>query len=359
MGRYIQDKKTGRMLGAEAGPGKDRTPTAAPELAARQVEDATAAVPYTQQYEKTVGSTGKAGTDAPPLVAEIRKGRATHRFYACDPQTKVDLESGHLDLNEALNTGKAFPSITTCIGALDKPALPMWAAGVAADYGHDVLTELQGMNEEERDERLAELLAIADRRTGRSKFRKEAGVAHRQQGDAAAGRGTEVHALAEAISRGENPEVPEELAGYVAGVRKFHEAFPDAEFIYTEATVYNETARTMGTTDAIVRIGDKLYVVDYKTNKNATVYGTTGMQLAAAANAKEIVHADGRRESMPEIHGGIGVGIGPNGEMNLFHFETERHGPNFKGFLGARRAWQWKYDTGPDPKPVSPDFFRN
>lgn len=42
MGKYIQDKKTGKMLGAEAGPGKDHVPTAGPRLATTAEDDANA-----------------------------------------------------------------------------------------------------------------------------------------------------------------------------------------------------------------------------------------------------------------------------------------------------------------------------
>jgi len=42
MGKYIQDKKTGKMLGAEAGLGKDHVPTAGPRLATTVEDDADA-----------------------------------------------------------------------------------------------------------------------------------------------------------------------------------------------------------------------------------------------------------------------------------------------------------------------------
>ena len=352
--------KGGKFAGSE-GEGKKKVPTAGPaqtrtaeETAAAQVVDYEAQLAKARAKQSEVQATGKQGTDVPPLVAEIKKGRATYRFYAINPDVKEQLENGTLDMDEALNEGKAFPSITTCLGALDKPALPMWAAGVAADHGEKTLRELQALPADERDARLSELLAEGDKRTGRSVFRKEAGSAHTKERDTAAARGTEVHAYAEQVVRGEEPEVPEELAGYVEAARKFRDAYPNMRFLYTEATVHNPEGRTMGTTDAIVEVGDKRYVLDYKTNKSASVYSSTGMQLAAAANAESIVHADGRKEPMPEIHGGIGVGLGPNGEMKVYLFETARDGANFQGFKAARAAWDWKYTSGRDPKPIDP-----
>jgi hypothetical protein len=190
-------------------------------------------------------------------------------------------------------------------------------------------------------------------RTGHSAFRKSAASAYKEQRDSAAARGTEVHAYAEKIMRGEKVDVPEELTGYVDAAQKFRDEYPDMKFLYTEATVYNPDGRTMGTTDAIVELEGKRYVLDFKTNKNAGVYSSTGMQLAAAANAKSIVHADGSQEPMPKIDGGIGVGLGPDGKMQVFKFETEANGSNFNGFKAARGAWDWKYESGKDPRPAS------
>lgn len=343
--------------------GKEAPAAAAASIAQVKERDEEQPVPYAEQAEKAraliaakqeAANTGKQGTSAPPLVAEIKQGRATYRFYAPDPETKALLESGDLSIDDALETGRAFPSITTCLGTLDKPALPAWAAGLAADHGENELRALAAMSDEDRQARLDELLSVADPRTGRTVFRKAAGNAHNIQRDSAADRGTDVHALVEQVMLGNDPEVPEDLQGYVDAANEFRRQYPDMRFLYTEATVHNADARTMGTTDGIVEIGGKRYVLDYKTNAKATVYPTTGMQLAAAANANHIVHADGTREPMPKIDGGIGVGLGPDGKMNVYLFETATDGPNHKGFKASRDAWDWKYRSGKQPRPLPP-----
>lgn len=303
-------------------------------------------------------STGKEGTDIPPLVAEIKSGRATYRFYAIDPDTKDQLESGFLSVDDALASGKAFPSITTCLGTLDKPALVPWAAGLSAGYGEEKLRELQAMSEEDRDAALEDWLAAHPTKKNKSNFSAEATDVYNLKRDEAAVRGTEVHALAEALSKGENPEIPEELSGYTDAAKDFLEAYPEMKFVYTEATVLNPEARTMGTTDAIVEYKGKRYVLDYKTNKDGNVYSSTGMQLSAAANASHIVHADGTQEEMPEIHGGIGVGFSPKGKFKVYKFETDRDGANFQGFKAAREAWDWKFSpSSKTPRVASPDDF--
>lgn len=303
--------------------------------------------------------TGKDGEAPPPLSAMVRVGRSEQRFYCLDPQTKAQLEMGFLSVDDALESDRAFPSITNCINKVgSKEWLGRWASASAAEYGEDRLRELAEMSPEDREEAFQELLATnpGDRQR-RSNFATEASRAYEQKRDTAAARGTEVHAIAERISRGETPEVPEELQGYVDAANKFREEYPEMKFLYTESTVYNPEARTMGTTDAIVELEGKRYVLDYKTNKNADVKDSVGMQLAAAANAESIVYPDGRRDPMPKIDGGIGVGFGPNGEMKVFKFETEPDGANHQGFKAARGAWDWEYGTTRQPKPVGRDAF--
>lgn len=303
-------------------------------------------------------STGKEGTDVPPLVAEIKSGRNSYRFYAIDPETKDQLESGFLSVDDALNSGKAFPSITTCLGTLDKPALVPWAAGLSAGYGEEKLRELQSMNEDERNAALEEMLSAHPTKNNKSNFAAEATDVYNLRRDEAAVRGTEVHALAEALSKGENPEIPDELSGYTDAAKEFLDTYPEMKFVYTEATVLNKEARTMGTTDAIVEYKGKRYVLDYKTNKDGNVYSSTGMQLSAAANADHIVHSDGTQEEMPEIHGGIGIGFSPKGKFKVYKFETDRDGANFKGFKAAREAWDHKFSpSGKTPRVASPDDF--
>jgi hypothetical protein len=303
--------------------------------------------------------TGKDGEAPPPLSAMVRIGRSEQRFYCLDPQTKAQLEMGFLSIDDALNSGKAFPSITNCLQQVgNKAALIQNASNQAALYGEERLREIAEMSPEDREAALDDLLtARPGDRQGRSNFMLEAADAANQQRDKAAARGTEVHAIAEAMSRGENPEVPEELQGYVDAAKKFREEYPDMKFIYTEATVYNPDARTMGTTDAIVELDGKRYVLDYKTNKNANVRDSVGMQLAAAANAESIVHADGSREPMPKIDGGIGVGFGPDGEVKVFKFETDPDGLNHQGFKAARAAWDWSFATPSQPRPVTREAF--
>jgi hypothetical protein len=298
-------------------------------------------------------STGKAGVDNPPLVVEIptKYGRSVSRYYVLHPDHKED--ALRLGADAAIEQGVAFPSITTCIGVLDKPALIPWAVGLTADAAEKAIWDVvEAGSDDDRERIAAGMFTVADTRTGRTAINKELRAAHKEKKDSAAARGTDVHSICEAIAQGSDPHVPDELSGYVEGYLAFREEYPDMVFEWTEATVAGEGF--MGTTDAIVTLNGKRYILDLKTNKNGAVYSTVGMQLSAGANATLIVHSDGRTEPLPKIDGGLALGLAPNGTWKLYSFETAPNGENHRGFKAALSAWHWKRTSGKDPKPLSP-----
>lgn len=292
-----------------------------------------------------VKSTGKDGTDIPPLVLEVPY--EDDRFYVAHPDDKLAAQK---NLDVALKVGKAFPSITTVCGQTKD--LSEWSVRKTAEAAAEKFQQLAEASPEERDALIAQW-AQKDPWTGKSAVESFLAKVPETIKEESAERGTQVHALAEAISHGEDPEVPEELAGYVAAYRAFREEYSDMKYLYTEATVVNRADGSMGTTDAIVRIRGHNYVLDYKTNSHGRVYATTGMQLAAAANAEEIVYSDGRTEPMPVIHGGIGVGLSPDGKYGVYFFETEKNGTNHQGFRALCEAFRWSRANKKYPKPLS------
>lgn len=303
-------------------------------------------------------STGKQGTDAPPLSVQFKgkNGRAlSGRFYVKHPDDRERAQE--MGKQAALDAGVAFPSITTVMGSLDKPALVPWAAGCTADAAEEYLRELQDKDPVEIAETIDMLLEPRPGdRNGRSHFNAELRAAHREKKDSAAVRGTEVHALCEALERGDITvgQVPEEYLGYTDAYLAFREEYAGMTFEATEVTVAGDGF--MGTTDAIVEYGGKRYVLDLKTNAKATVYSSVGLQLAAAANATEIVHADGNTEPMPMISGGIAVGLNEEGKHQVFLFDTDRDGVNYAGFRASVEAWKWQ-DGARSPQPLKPGEF--
>lgn len=247
--------------------------------------------------------------------------------------------------DEALEQGRAFPSVTTCMKVLDKPALMPWASKMASLDGEAKLKALSEMIDagdvEGAKAQLGEWLTV-DRRSGRTVAGKEMAGAYREKRDTAAGRGTDVHAIVESLARGDGADIPEEYEGYVAAYRQFREDFPEMEYVSEETMLLNREHGYAGTADAIVKIGDKHYVLDYKTNAQGAVYESVGLQLAALAKCDTVLHPDGSQSPAVKIDGCIGVGLSPKGKYTATPFRTDDH---FEAFAASTRIWRAQRKT--------------
>jgi len=286
---------------------------------------------------------GAAGTGAVNLMENdgpslAVTGKYGQRVYVSDP---ANAEYAAANTKAALAEGKAFPSITSAMKSLDKPAILRWAVNCSGDEAARRIEMLRDADPQAREQMINDWLSPDEK--GNPFIRSAVVGAKDNQSKTAAARGTHVHALCEQIAHGEDPEVPEELQGYVDAYQSFRKDFPEIKVLRTEATVGKfDTPHGgyMGTTDALVEYDGKTYVMDLKTNKDARIYDETGMQLAAAANADTIHHADGSTEPMPTIHGALGVALGPNGKYSVRPFRTD-DGRHYNGFLSALGAWKW------------------
>lgn len=279
--------------------------------------------------------------DGPSLAVTGKYGQ---RVYVRNPE---DREYAEQNTKQALAEGKAFPSITSVLKSLDKPALLRWAVNCSGDEAVRRMEMLRDADPATREQLLNDWLSPDEK--GNPFIRGAVIGAKDNQSKTAAARGTHVHALCEEIAHGNTPEIPEELQGYVDAYQSFRKDFPDITVLHTEATVgkFNTPhGGYMGTTDQIVQIGQSTYVLDLKTNKDARIYPETGMQLAAAANADTIHSPDGSTTPMPKVHGALGVALGPNGKYSVRPFRLD-DGVHFNGFMSALGAWKWgKADQG-------------
>jgi hypothetical protein len=164
--------------------------------------------------------------------------------------------------------GVRADGVTTVISkALPKPALTAWAARSVAEFVADNQIEVSALWGENRDRMVNELK----------------GTPYRER-DAAANRGTEVHALAEKLVKGEAVEVPGELAGYVDAYVKFLDEWSPKP-VLVEAAVGNRRWNLAGTLDLVAELpGGEIALMDVKTSKG--VYPEVALQLAAYANAE-------------------------------------------------------------------------
>lgn len=105
------------------------------------------------------------------------------------------------------------------------------------------------------------------------------------QKDTAADLGSAVHAFAEQIARGEDPDVPDDSKPFVTAYRRFLADY-SPQYLAVEEMVANLTHGYGGTLDAICRINGETWLLDTKTSKGA--YPETALQLAAYGNAEFI-----------------------------------------------------------------------
>src|SRR4051812_22280409 len=186
-------------------------------------------------------------------------------------------------------------SVTTILGALPKDALINWAKKYTAEYAVANIDTLTTM-----------LVGDEPDLAGAVDWLKNASFRAR---DKAADLGTYVHAAAEAYALGQPwPEYPPEAVGRMDAFKLFLEEHKPV-FLATEASVYNRTQRYAGTLDAIVQLGDRTLVIDYKTRggtnypvsgrtNSGGVYPDDALQLSAYRHAEFIGVADGSEAPM-------------------------------------------------------------
>lgn len=197
-------------------------------------------------------------TFTPPVrrVDKVAFGRPTH-FYQ-------DAE------------GRKIPGVTTILNeGLPKPSLVNWAANATAEAAVNRWDELTDMGPADR-------LKILK-------------AARYEDRDAAAKRGTEVHALAEKLLVGQEITVPDELRGHVESYVRFLDAWQPTPHL-TEVTVVNYTVGYAGTLDMVCDFPDgRRVLADLKTNRSG-IYGETALQLAAYRYAERYLYGGGEHD---------------------------------------------------------------
>ena len=208
------------------------------------------------------------------------------------PRNAIATPGGRLYAWEGPHGTEIFDSVTNVLSrVLAKPALVPWAAKVCAEYAADNVRWLVRLPHHEVVVRVKN--------------------APNEVRDAAAHRGTLVHALAEATTLGQTPTVPGELKGYVASwaqwVSDYHVAFE-----VSEGTIYNREHRYAGTFDLIASTPSLgRILIDYKTGRD--VYPEAAKQLTAYRHGEFIGLPDGSEGAMPEVDGTYVVKLSPDG----------------------------------------------
>jgi hypothetical protein len=214
-------------------------------------------------------------------------------------------------------TGERFPSVTTILSVINKPAIPRWAAKSVAEYAiknHHVWSQLDGPA-------AVDLLKGAPWRYTSERMNL----------------GTAVH---EAVERYilKQPAVtwPADIAPYMASFERFLEEWRP-RFESTETSVYSRTHGYAGTLDMLVWIDGELILLDVKTGKRA--YPEAGLQLNAYARADFIGLDDGTEHQMPPV---VGAGVLLLRPRKYEVLPTTLSDTMLDGFLAARNLWRWQ-----------------
>lgn len=212
--------------------------------------------------------------------------------------------------------GQHADGVTTLISkGLPKPQLTYWAAKSVAEHVADNLDQIvlwQGLR---RDTLITELKGVP--------WAKR---------DAAAAKGTEVHSLAEKLSKGEEIDVPEHLAGYVDACIRFLDEW-QVQPVLTEAVIASRKWSYCGTIDGIADfVTQERLAYDFKTSASG-IFGETALQIAAYAHADVYLDNDGNEQPVSDlgIQGGLGVWLRADGRYEVYPMDISE--PVFKAFL--------------------------
>lgn len=182
--------------------------------------------------------------------------------------------------------GSNVTGVTTLIrNGMPAPGLMYWSARTVAEFVADA------------DEATLDALRTLGRHGMVDALK---GVPWKKR-DEAAVRGTDVHKLAERLSKGEQVDVPEHLAGHVESCVAFLDEWQPVP-VLTEAVVGARGAPPYaGTLDLVADLPDGTRALfDYKTSASG-IYPKDVVQLAAYRFAEFFIGTDGTEVPMSEV----------------------------------------------------------
>lgn len=164
------------------------------------------------------------------------------------------------------------------------------------------------------------------------------------QSDIARDLGSQVHAIAEAIGKGEEPDVAPELLPFAQQYRRFLAEY-QPDLLAIEYMGISRTHGYAGTGDILARIGGAVACIDIKTHTKSTplpdtYYPETAMQLAACSRF-DFVGKPGDPTEYP-LPAATKYGVlllGPDDYALIPYFVTD---DTFDAFLACLRLHRWR-----------------
>jgi len=224
--------------------------------------------------------------------------------------------------------GEPFVSVSAVLGLLPRPGLVRWAARTVARAA---------LSDPEALIRLAEVDPARAERLLLSAPERARELAVR--------RGTLLHRLAAQLALGRPVRAEGDGALFLGLISEFlrREA---PEFIRVEPRLFSRRYGYGGVADAIVRLGGRTVLLEYKTGG---VYPEHRLQLAAYAFSEFIGLPGGREAALPRIDGGLIVRVGFSGYELLPLTPNE---DDFLAFLHALSLCRWL--NGSPGRPCGP-----
>ena len=251
--------------------------------------------------------------------------------------------------------GERVPGVTTILGkGIPKPGLVGWAAGATADFVANRLELSPDGGSVNADRVVADALAWNGTRGYRSAKVSETdplprlalaeilkNIRYADLSQASA-KGTEVHALAATIARGEDVEIPEAMAGHIESYERWLDDFKPSNAI-VERYVFSRKRRFGGTLDMIADIeGHGTMLLDLKTSRSG-IFPETALQVAAYGHADFMLAPDTTKEiPMPKIDSFGALWLRADG-YDFYRFavtQAENDGA-YRAFLFAKAVGDW------------------
>lgn len=255
----------------------------------------------------------------------------------------------------AVPSERRLVSVTTIISALDKPALPAWAAKATARAAVENAGDLSRRVAQEGESSVVDWLAGA-------RFRPAPGRR------TAADLGTAFHAAAERFAlTGERPSGEVDGADVESLFGPFESWWSTFKprVVATELTVFNETQGYAGTCDLIAEVAGRRYLIDYKVRSASfdrrgdpvRPYPEVALQLSAYRHAEFCVEGEPRRSErgrrrqyllgqperqmaapMPAVEAGVAIVVTPD---HCTAYEVECGPAVFEAFRHLVAVSQW------------------
>lgn len=196
--------------------------------------------------------------------------------------------------------GKVVPGVTGIKDVIAKPGLALWPLNLAMSHLGGLLKK-------------GKVIAESDLETAAAAFRKR-----QTKG---ADTGTRIHQLIQETLEGKTVNVDKETKEVQRAMAGFWDWYDvvEPEVLEVERVVYSKAHNYAGTFDALLKIGGKTYLVDWKTT-NPSLDAPTGIypDYFIQLGGYLIAYNEEREvdPTMPEIDGVMIVSVKKNGQVD-------------------------------------------